>query len=402
MSIHVCGLVRRRVRSFAHCETPSRRRQLAFDITTSVLVGSTSCLALATVFQTGLVHGYLVSCLCALLAAASLVWRRTHPEVCVLAAFGATLASDEGTALIAATYAMGLYGGRWRALVVSAAAICYLSTRSLTGELVDSAPWRVYIVLLEVVLPAFCGHFVRRQRVFKEQLRVQLSRAMAATDHAARFAIMEKRTRLAFEIHDTVGHHTTYLVMRAGAAQRRKGLSPEVAKDFEDIQESAITAMHELRGVIDVLRDSDELDEPLGRHLSCHEALEGLAQSMRAVGMDTMYSVDGTSRPLGSHREGLLYRVSRESLTNAAKYAPGAPVHITLSFRQDSVALSVRNGRALHRPFRHESGRLGLLSLRTVVTAEGGRFHAGHQPDGSYEVQAVIPTPQYETKEPTP
>lgn len=400
MPAHTYRLLRRRLRYLTVCDTTSVRRQRATDAALAVLVGAASLVALSTVYRTGLFHSYPVSCLCVLLAAGSLMWRRARPELCVAIAFAATLASDEGTALIAATYAMGLYGRRHRALIVGAATLAFLSTRSLTGELIDDPNLRAYLAILNFVAPAFYGSFVRRQRLLKEQLRERLAQAEAATDHAARFAIMEKRTRLAFEIHDTVGHHTTYLVLRAGAAQRRKGLPPEAARDFDEIQETAITIMQELRGVINVLREGDDEEDPLGGRVSCHEFLEGLARNMRAIGMDAQYVVRGTPCDLGAAGEGLLYRVSRESLTNAAKYAPGAAVRIGLEYGQGTVNLVVRNGRPLQRPLTHDSGGLGHAGLRRALTAAGGRFLAGPVPGGGYEVRAVIPLPPHEMKEP--
>ncbi|MEV6954668.1 histidine kinase [Streptomyces sp. NPDC051183] len=400
MPAHTYRLIRRRLRYLTVCDAPSVHRERVMDAALVALVAAASLIALSTVYRTGLFHSYPVSGLCALIAAGALMWRRTRPELCVAVAFGATLASDEGTAMIAASYAVGLYGRRHRALVVGAATLAFLGTRSLTGGLIDDPNWRVYGAVLNLVAPAFYGAFVRRQRGLREQLRERLARAEAATDHAARFAIMEKRTRLAFEIHDTVGHHTTYLVLRAGAAQRRKGLPPEVARDFEEIQEAAITVMQELRGVIGVLREGDDEEEPLGGRLSCHEFLEGLARNMRAIGMDARYEVGGTPCDIGPAGEGLLYRVSRESLTNAAKYAPGAAVRIALEYGHGTVNLVVRNGRPLQRPLTHDSGGLGHAGLRRALTAAGGRFLAGPVPGGGYEVRAVIPLPQHELKEP--
>ncbi|MFE3584158.1 sensor histidine kinase [Streptomyces vinaceus] len=399
MPAHTYRLVIRRLRYLAACDTPAAPRERATDAALVVLVGAASLIALSTVYRTGLFHDYPVSCLCALLAAGSLMWRRACPELCVAVAFGATLASDEATALIAASYAVGRYGRRHRALVAGAAALAFLSTRSLTGGLIDNPNWPVYVAVLNFVAPAFSGAFVRRQRQLSEQLRERLARAEAATDHAARFAIMEKRTRLAFEIHDTVGHHTTYLVLRAGAAQRRKGLSPEAARDFKEIQEAAITVMHELRSVIGVLRESDDEEDPLGGRLSCNEFLEGLARNMRAIGMDAHYEVRGTPFDLGPVGEGLLYRVSRESLTNAAKYAPGAAVRISLEYGHGTVKLVVRNGRPVQQPLTQDSGGLGHAGLHRALAAAGGRFLVGPVPGGGYEVRAVIPMPPHESKE---
>lgn len=393
MASHMWKLARQRTRSLVRTDRcPLSER--AQDVALVVLVALASTMVLTLSFGTGFTHSYGMSLLFSLGAATTLLWRRNHPEVCVAFAVLATFASDEASALIAASYAVGLYGRGARAFVVGGSALAYVLTRTLTGEVVADPAWRTYMVVLYTLLPAFYGHVVRRQRELREQLREQLSHAEAATEHAARFAILEKRTRLAFEIHDTVGHHTTFLVLRASAAEREPGLPPRAAAAFHDIQEGAITVMQELRRVIAVLRDDE--DQYAGGDnfcvdLSCDEFLESLTRNMRAVGMQATYTVEGTVRPLDRVTESLLYRISRETLTNAAKHAPGAPVRLTLTFAPRAVTLTVHNARPLQRHMSvGDSGGLGLRSMRDAVQAVGGTFDAGPAEDGGYRIEAVI------------
>ncbi|MET8752662.1 histidine kinase [Streptomyces sp. NPDC004667] len=369
----------------------------AQDAALVVIVALASTGVLTVSHTTGLTHSYGLSLLFSLGAATTLFWRRTRPELCVLFAVLATSASDEASALIAASYAVGLYGGRTRGPLMAGVALLYLLSRSLTGEVVADPTWRAYMLVLCALLPAFYGNMVRRQRAVKQQLREQLSHAEAATEHAVRFSILERRTRLAFEIHDTVGHHTTFLVLRASAAEREPGLSSKAAAAFHDVQEEAIAVMHELRRVIAVLQEDEDPCASGGAFsvdLTCNEFLESLTRNMRAVGMRASYTVEGPVRPLGRATESLLYRVSREALTNAAKHAPGAPVRLSLAFAPRTVSLVVRNGRPLQRPvYVGDSGGLGLRSMRDAVHAVGGRFEAGPSEDGGYRTAAVIELP---------
>lgn len=393
MPTHVYRLAQQKLRALGRCENAlAPRQRLPQDAVLAMLVGATSCLDLAAVHGTGLLLEYGASVACALVAAGGLMWRRTHPELCVAVALATTLASDEGTALIAAIYATAVYGRRRPGAVVGAAVLGYLCTRPLIGDFVDDPRWQVYVAVVNFVVPAILGFLVHRQR----ELRERLSSAEFAIDSAARFAILEKRTQLAFEIHDTVGHHATYLVMRAGAAQRRKGLTPEVAAEFGAIQDVAITVMQELRGVINVLGEPDDPDEPLRGHLSCNEFLEGLTRNMRAIGMDASHVVEGRPRDLGQRCESLLYRVSREALTNAAKYAPGAPVRVRLVYGPGRVSLQVVNRRTCEHPgpgADYGSTGMGLRGLTDALHAVGGCFDAGPVAGGGYRVQAVVPLP---------
>lgn len=366
------------------------RRQWTQDAGLAVLVAVSSCLLLTRVHSTGVVGSYAASCGVAVLGAASLMWRRSRPELCVAVALAATLASDEDSALVAASYAMGLYARRHRVLVVALATIVYVGTRAPVGGFVDDPTWRMYVVVLTIWLPALFGHAVRRQRVLKERLGDRLSQVESSIDQAVRFAVLERRTRLAFEVHDTVGHHATHLALRAASARRLPGLTPEAEKAITELQDGAVLVMRELRQVIDVLRE-DVPDDRLGGRVSCEEFLESLTRNMRAVGMDASYSVRGTVRELGVRGESLLFRVCRESLTNAAKHAPGAPVRLELAFDARSAALVVHNGPSPHGRSGGGSAGLGLTSLRQAVTDAGGRFHAGPVEDGGFRVAVSVP-----------
>ncbi|MGP3691535.1 sensor histidine kinase [Streptomyces sp. IBSNAI002] len=366
------------------------RRQGMVDAGLAVLVAASSCALLTRVHATGLVGSYAASCVVAAAGAAGLMWRRSRPELSVAVAVAATLASDENGALLAASYAVGLYGRRHRALIVALATLVYVGTRTSVGGFVDDPGWRLYVVVLTIWLPALFGQFVRRQRLLKERLDQRLSQVESSVDQAVRFAILEQRTRLAFEVHDTVGHHATHLMLRASGARRLPGLTSEAEQAITELQDGAVLVMRELRQVIDVLRE-DGPQDGLGGRVSCGEFLESLTRNMRAVGMDASYGVRGTVRALGARGESLLLRVCREALTNAAKHAPGAPVRMELVFDAHSAALVVRNGPPPHRRSTDEPAGLGLTSLRQAVTEAGGRFRAGPAEDGGFRVDASVP-----------
>ncbi|MGW5115911.1 sensor histidine kinase [Streptomyces noursei] len=396
MAAYVWAVLVQRLRYLLSiCRRPLAPR--AQDLALALLVGLVSVVVLTSSYRTGFAHSYSMSVLCSLAAAASLLWRRTRPEVCVLVGALATFASDEATALIAASYAVGLHGRGPRALsVVGGSALTYILARDLTGEFIADPTWRTYMVVLYTVLPAFFGHLKRRQRGLNVRPPERFSQVPLATGQSTRFATLEKRTRLAFEIHDTVGHHTTFLVLRASGAERLPNLPPQATEAFHDIQEGAISVMKELRRVIAVLHEDENAafdDKPCER-VSCNEFLEALTRNMRAVGMQATYGVEGTLRPLNDETESLLYRLSREALTNAAKHAPGTSVWLTLAFPPGSVTLTVRNGGPLQkRNAVGDSGGLGLRSMRAAVQATGGTFSAGPTSDGGYQVEAMIPLP---------
>ena len=73
-----------------------------------------------------------------------------------------------------------------------------------------------------------------------------------------------------------------------------------------------------------------------------------------------------------------MYRIVQESLTNAARHAPGAPVRVEITYTADAVELAVVNAAADVRPTATAGhGLTGMAERATVVGGElGGRWGA--------------------------
>jgi signal transduction histidine kinase len=90
------------------------------------------------------------------------------------------------------------------------------------------------------------------------------------------------------------------------------------------------------------------------------------------------------------------YRLIRESLTNAAKYADqGSAAEITVSWNDDVLLLAVVNvasadERASNSAIALPSSGLGLLGLRERVEMAGGRFATSYV-DQRFTVRAELP-----------
>jgi signal transduction histidine kinase len=84
--------------------------------------------------------------------------------------------------------------------------------------------------------------------------------------------------------------------------------------------------------------------------------------------------------------------VVRESLTNALRYASGAPVRVVLRGEQGVLLVEVANAPAPgdEALAGHGTGN-GLRGLRERVGAVGGRLEAGPRDDGGWRVAAQLP-----------
>jgi signal transduction histidine kinase len=87
--------------------------------------------------------------------------------------------------------------------------------------------------------------------------------------------------------------------------------------------------------------------------------------------------------------------VVREGLTNAWRYASGAPVSVQVRGQPDALVVEIVNGPAARSvPLAgHGSGR-GLQGLRERLDDHGGQLTAGPTPNGGWQLQVALPHSQ--------
>jgi signal transduction histidine kinase len=87
-----------------------------------------------------------------------------------------------------------------------------------------------------------------------------------------------------------------------------------------------------------------------------------------------------------------LYRIAQESLTNAAKHAPGATGTVELAFIPGAIRLTVTNGPSTDGPsgLATDGGGYGLQGMRERVLLLGGELEAGPTAHG-WLVRAKLP-----------
>ncbi|MCL2091542.1 MAG: histidine kinase [Micrococcales bacterium] len=193
------------------------------------------------------------------------------------------------------------------------------------------------------------------QRI-KDRTQRELSTTRAALDaESTDHAILAERTRIARELHDSVGHRMTMIAIQAEATRlRHQDLPADTVSALEAIQATAREALAETRGVVSLLRS----DSPTGPNADEAERapapgidrLDDLVTQARRGGMVLDYHRTGPVRPLPAATELAAFRIVQESLANAARHAAGAAVDITLDFSDTALTVSVVNTRPPREP----------------------------------------------------
>ena len=204
----------------------------------------------------------------------------------------------------------------------------------------------------------------------------------------------EERRRVAYEVHDGLTQIAiaTHQHMQAFARDYLRGSAPDQTR-LDSTLELARQTVREARSVIADLRPTALEDFGLAA------ALRSKVEALRADGWEIGYEEALGGGRLPDEAETALYRVTQEALANVRKHAQTNRAHITLTHRNQSVHLEVRDwGRGFEQSIVPKvSGwgeQVGIYGMRERIALHGGDFTIRSQPGAGTNVTAEIPLPK--------
>ncbi len=332
-----------------------------------------------------------------------LLWRRRAPEavvVAVAAASGVQLllgmpVADGVLAVAVALHAVALYRTRRRAVELAVPAVAVLA---VLAALLDPG-YAVGVVTVLVVFAAGAVYIGDSARVAREHDASLLERVAAAAEEGRlrlRAAVLAERAQAARDLHDSIGHTMSLIVVQAGAArlcaagtggQDRDPGMRRAAEVLTAIERSARTALADLDARLDLVSGNEPAPGPV---VPVVGDLEHLARDVRSAGTPVDLTIDGVE-DLPSSVRTAVFRLVQEGLTNVLKHAPGGAAAVHVERAGDEVRVGVVNAASPRPAPALPSGSRGLAGLRERVTLFGGRFSAGPLPDGGFSLTAVLP-----------
>jgi signal transduction histidine kinase len=196
-----------------------------------------------------------------------------------------------------------------------------------------------------------------------------------------------ERERLARELHDTVAHHVSAMVIRAQAGRVVAGTDPAAALEaLEGVEEEGARTLEEMRAMVAALRDGRA-----GAELAPLAGVADLERLVRAPGgrLRVDLALDGELDALPPAVDAAVYRIVQESVTNAMRHAADATeVVIRVTGEPERVRVTVRDNGA--RAGRGRDG-YGLAGLRERAALLGGELRAGPGADQGWRVEAELP-----------
>lgn len=344
-----------------------------------------------------------------LIAVATLpvAFRRRWPEASLLCICGALAVSTMlGESLAPAPvlalpfYSVILKYNRRQSLVLLAAvgaiAIVAFAVAAVLRPIHDDVTFN----LLLAGATWFVGDSVRTRRAYQAGLKNQERERQRQELDRASSAIAEERMEIARELHDVIAHSLSVIAIQSGVGRHVIDTQPDEARaSLAAIEETSRSALHELRQVLIVLRNSNTEGPELDPAPALSDLSE-LVQKMRSAGVPVDFRTSGSPSPLPKGLELSVYRIVQEALTNVIKHGRSAHTWVCLQYAEDQLTVSVANaalgaglsaGEQDHGIESDEHGRHGIVGMKERAAAFGGTLTAEALPDGGFEVRARLP-----------
>ena len=224
----------------------------------------------------------------------------------------------------------------------------------------------------------------RRVRAQTEVIRQKLQQA----------TILEERTRIAREFHDTVEQELIGINMQLDAVRAKIQTTPVSALEGLDLARRMIRrAIGEARRSVLDLRSHALQESDLG------SALVAVAKPLiDGTGLRLDLRQTGPVRRLPAPIEDNLLRIGQEAITNTIKHARATSLILNLGYERQSVSLSVRDdGRGLREGLDPPGvcGHFGLLGMRERAAQMGARLIIRSFPQTGTEISVKVSLNQF-------
>ncbi|MCC2496948.1 hybrid sensor histidine kinase/response regulator transcription factor [Bacillus cereus] len=209
-----------------------------------------------------------------------------------------------------------------------------------TGILYAVAPSNSYWILVTyyglAYVMGFAFHLLIVNHKQNEAIRKQNAVLEQYMSQIERITLAEERNRLSNELHDTVGHAYTSIIM--GMETLRTELATEMGiQRLDSLLEMGRKSIEDVRGYL------HQMDSPC-QSPSLIQSLQNLgAEFQEHAQVNVSFRTFGEEYQLSRQAKITFVRCLQESLTNAVRHGQGTEIIVSLQFEQQYTRLEVQD-----------------------------------------------------------
>ncbi|MFA6983614.1 MAG: sensor histidine kinase [Sedimentibacter sp.] len=249
-------------------------------------------------------------------------------------------------------------------VIISMIKYAYLIYYKFNLSNVSQMVFFLMVNILILVIAAFAQHTKEEKEkkdiLYKELLDTH-RQLKEYTDELNRLSVIEERNRIARDIHDTLGHNMTALIMQLQMADHY--VMSDAGKSSQMLKNSLNTAkesLSKIREVVETLR---------GKEISPEIAIKTLVEEFsEKTGAGIKLNIEGEI-PKNYGVNSAIYHILQEGMTNSIRHGNASKLWINLIYSNENIKFNIKdNGQGA---LAFIEG-FGLKGIRERVEAFGG------------------------------
>lgn len=196
-----------------------------------------------------------------------------------------------------------------------------------------------------------------------------------------------ERNRIAREIHDTVGHKMTALLVQLQLARElMKQDRPKAETALSICGVLARDALEEVRFSVKTIHSEE------GSQQTFTSSVRKLFEDFhKSAGLQTTFDLAGDPASIPSTLQPTLIRIIQESMTNAKRHGQATLCHVILSCTKEKITLTIKdNGCGISKV----TPGFGLINMKERIEEHGGTVFFQSILQGGFEIDVELPLHQ--------
>lgn len=261
----------------------------------------------------------------------------------------------------------------------------FLNLISFNNSISNISQMFLFILInsLVIVVLGFAKYHLEEKskidNIYKELLRAHYK----LKDYAEKIkelTTIEERNRIARDLHDTLGHDMTGLIMQLEMTSSMMDKDVDAAKGLmEDSKVTARNSLKKVRKIVETFKDESKIYSDIG---AINELVDDFSNK---TGVKIKFYVKGDKVALSPDVYITLYRIVQESMTNAVRHGEATKIKIIIMYEKDVIRFTITdNGVGCD----NVCEGYGLKGMRERVALLGG--YIDYRNECGFEVMGEI------------
>ncbi|MCT4598379.1 MAG: sensor histidine kinase [Vallitalea sp.] len=217
----------------------------------------------------------------------------------------------------------------------------FLNLVTISRSISNIAQMFLFILInsLVIVIMEFAKYHVQEKKKIDclyMELQDAHNRLKNYSNKIKELTVMEERNRIARDLHDTLGHDLTGLIMQLEMTSSVIDDDIQLSKEFIDNSKTtARDSLIKVRKIVEALKEDSYIDTDKDNMLKL------IDEFSYKTGIEVNYTVEGEKIALPPDISITLYRIIQEAMTNAVRHGKANIINVSINYQIDLITFHI-------------------------------------------------------------